>query len=302
MVILDDSSVSYCYYSNSGNKRLLDFEILERTIKYAMLHNLKIHYIYPNYELPKEYNDLIDSHASIKIKSINTSSNADIIVINDFDFDLQSLPENSTIVFRISLDFLIKDKGKIVELASKVKRLNLVLLDATSFTKEDFLKYKNVLNYLTDNLDLQNSELNLLHDRLVLDKMNNCNPGVDSICLAPDGEFYLCPAFYYANEKKSVGNLARGISIKNAHLLRLENAPICRHCDAFQCKRCIWQNYLTTLEINTPSHEQCVKAHIERNASVVFLEKCRKMGLEKYKNVDIKELDYLDPFENKSNW
>lgn len=302
MVILDDSSISYCYYSNSENVRLVDIEILKRTIKYAMLNNMTIHYIYPKYELPKEYNELIDSYAGIKIKSLNSSTSADIRVVNDFDFDLQNITEKSTLVLRISLDSLIENKDRLVELSKRVKRLNVILLDVTKFKQEDFLKYEKVLNYLSDKLDVHSGELNLLHDRIFLDKMNNCNPGVDSICIAPDGRFYLCPAFYYSGKQGSVGDLENGISIKNIQLLSLENAPICRHCDAYQCKRCVWLNRLTTLELNTPSHEQCVVSHIERNSSIKFLEKAKLNGCEEFKNRSIEPINYLDPFENKQNW
>jgi len=109
-------------------------------------------------------------------------------------------------------------------------------------------------------------QINLLTDRILLDKMNNCNAGIENITLAPNGKFYVCPAFYLENENDSVGDLVTGINIKNKYLYQLQNAPLCRKCDAYQCKRCVWLNRKTTREVNTPSHEQCVVAHIERNA------------------------------------
>jgi len=93
-----------------------------------------------------------------------------------------------------------------------------------------------------------------------------------------------------------------GVKIENAQLLHLDHAPICSHCDAFQCKRCIWLNKKTTLEVNTPSHEQCVAAHLERNASKRLLEHLRSHGNFFAKTADINEIDYLDPFENKDKW
>ena len=55
-------------------------------------------------------------------------------------------------------------------------------------------------------------------------------------------------------------------------------------------------NRRTTLEVNTPSHEQCVVAHIERNASRRLLESIREVGTF-MPDRDIPEIDYLDPFE-----
>jgi hypothetical protein len=53
---------------------------------------------------------------------------------------------------------------------------------------------------------------------------------------------------------------------------------------------------MLTYEVNTPSHEQCVVAHIERNASVRLLNELKNFStfdLEK----EIKPTDYLDPFD-----
>ena len=136
---------------------------------------------------------------------------------------------------------------------------------------------------------------NLLTDRMFLDKMNNCNAGDESITLAPDGKFYICPAFYL-DGSKAVGDLENGLDIKNRQLYRLDHAPICRKCDAWQCRRCVWLNRKTTLEVNTPSHEQCVVAHIERNASRRLLKEIRTLG-EFLPEKEIKEIDYLDPFD-----
>jgi hypothetical protein len=61
-------------------------------------------------------------------------------------------------------------------------------------------------------------------------------------------------------------------------------------------------NRKTTLEVNTPSHEQCVVAHIERNASMILLKNIRKHGEFLPDFEDIKEIDYLDPFEKRKDW
>ena len=57
-----------------------------------------------------------------------------------------------------------------------------------------------------------------------------------------------------------------------------------------------------TLEVNTPSHEQCVLAHMERNASRELLQNIRKHGTFLPEQKEIKEIDYLDPFDKKDTW
>lgn len=51
-----------------------------------------------------------------------------------------------------------------------------------------------------------------------------------------------------------------------------------------------------TLEVNTPSHEQCVISHLERNSSRDLLMNLRKYGIFMPK-IEIDEIKYLDPFE-----
>ena len=145
---------------------------------------------------------------------------------------------------------------------------------------------------------------------MMLDKMHNCEAGVSNITLAPNGKFYLCPAFYYDEQMqvfnqlnhhqpssdRSVGDLDNGLNIPNPQLLQLDHAPLCRNCDTFQCRRCLWLNRRLTWDINTPSRQQCVMAHIERNASRALLSDIRKVG-EFMPQIDIKEINYLDPFE-----
>ena len=106
----------------------------------------------------------------------------------------------------------------------------------------------------------------------------------------------MCPAFYLEADGYSVGDLENGPDIKNPQLYQLDHAPICRKCDAFHCRRCAWLNRKTTLEVNTPSHEQCVVAHLERNASRELLASIRTLGVFLPDN-EIPEIDYLDPFD-----
>ena len=54
----------------------------------------------------------------------------------------------------------------------------------------------------------------------------------------------------------------------------------------------MWLNKETTLEVNTPSRQQCVCAHLERNASRDLIEPLFIQDM-----VSIPEIEYLDPFE-----
>lgn len=319
VIQLDDTSVSYCHYENrSTQAKLISLDDLKKGILFAMKENLTIQFLYPSYILPKEYKEEIDTidHCDIvpiRCEDVDLRANASILVIDKWkDVTSFGFTEDMVVVIRTSKRDLFDNSKAIKDVLGKVQRLNIVISDVETFCEDDFEIYKNVLDDLSNviehlYIDGKSPQLNLLTDRLMLDKMNNCNAGYENITLAPDGKFYVCPAFYHESpnedfglgkSKFSIGDLENGIHIENAHLYQLDHAPLCRKCDAYQCKRCIWLNRKMTYEINTPSHEQCVIAHLERNASRKILYNVRKFGVFQ-PNMEIRELSYLDPYEEK---
>lgn len=328
IILLDDTSVSYCHYQNDKVKHnLIPIDVLKDGIKYAMLENLTIQFVYPEYSLPEEYNDIIDTIDHCKIvpsTSIDSKlrNEADVVVFSDWT-GMQFYPfiQGQSYILRTSkLDFF--DRFLFLkDVLSKVSRLNVVLTDIETFDEQDFKKYEEILTSLSSIVeqmfvDGKSPQLNLLTDRMVLSEMNNCNAGENNITLAPDGKFYVCPAFYnlptidghertmgdMCNKGYNIGNIYDGLDIKNPQLYKLAYAPICRNCDAYQCKRCILLNRKMTYEVNTPSHEQCVVAHLERNASRKLLNSIRKHGSFLTEQEGIKEIDYIDPFEKRDEW
>ena len=308
IVLLDDTSVSYCHYSNAKTERkLIALSDLKEAVLFSMKRNLTIQFIYPDYALPPEYKDLIESvpHTKIASSSAIEKGIADIVVINNWQ-DLQdcSFDETTIYVWRTLKGDFFNHYNLIIGILEKVVRLNIIITDIETFDEEDFKAYQRVLNVISDSVEKiynkKEVQLNLLTDRMMLEKMNNCNAGWESITFAPDGRFYICPAFYQEG-LYSVGDLKSGLTIKNPLLYRLDHAPLCRNCDAYQCQRCIWLNNKTTLEVNTPSHEQCVVSHLERNASRTLLENIRRHR-SFLPNQEIKEIDYLDPFDVRKEW
>ncbi|MBO5539225.1 MAG: CXXX repeat peptide maturase [Prevotella sp.] len=307
VVLLDDASTSFCHYDCKKNKSyLMPIETLKKGIRFGMMENLMIQFVYPEESLPAEYNETIETIDHGVLAPVGCPVNADAVVFNDWDsllnFEFSGV---GTFVVRTELGPLLEQRNALFSSLSRMTRINIVLTDIEKFKEEDFGRYDEFLSELGDTLKklfLQGYRIqcNLLTDRIDLDTMNNCNAGTESITLAPDGKLYLCPGFYYYDDEP-VGNLDDGINIKNQQLLRLDHAPLCRICDAFQCKRCIWLNKKTTLEVNTPSHEQCVVAHLERNQSRRLLAELQGRGLLDKKN-EIKEISYLDPFDVKEEW
>ena len=305
IILLDDTSASYCHYEvTRAEHRLIGLDDLKAGILFAMKENLNIQFVYPGYELPVEYVETIDTIDHSKVMSSACCDEADIVVLSGWD---DKVPQGSTCIIHTSREDLAGHLSIIREWLSLTDRLNVVLTDVEAFSDSDVEGYRDMLNTLVDDIvEIYRSgrsvQLNLLTDRLLLTEMNNCNAGANNVTLAPNGRFYLCPAFYYDNEEDSVGDLIKGLDIKNQQLLRLDHAPLCRQCDAYQCKRCIWQNQRLTLDANTPSHQQCVMAHVERNASRQLLKKLKEYNITLRGSHEIEKIDYLDPFNILNKW
>lgn len=316
MILLDDTSTSYCHYNNEKSEsKLISIEDLKAGIFFGMTENLMIQYVYPSHALPAEYEDVLESidHSKIMPADNPNVDEADVVVFNDWkQMEGFSYSEDVSYVLRINKSDLFEQKELIADTIEKVTKLNVVITDVETFSDEDFDAYKGVLQLWSEKLEKLYAEgksplLNLLTDRMQLEEMNNCGAGESNITLAPDGKFYVCPAFYQANSNTIIspafnaGSLEEGVHVKSAQLYKLDHAPLCRKCDAFHCRRCVWLNRKTTLEVNTPSHEQCVVAHLERNASRQLLANIRKHG-QFLPQQEIKEIDYLDPFDVKEEW
>lgn len=297
IILLDDTSTSYCYYKNTRtNRRLMPVKMLKQGVRFGMKENLMIQYVYPNYELPSEYSEVIESIDHSKIKP--TNEDTDIWVTES----IKDIKADYPVVWRTDKQNLFNSKVDIINALKNVPRLNIVLTDADTFNDANLEKYESFLNVLSEDviklyMEGNTPQINLLTDRMVLSNMNNCGAGDTTITLAPNGKFYVCPAFYVENDMDYIGDLENGLDIKTKQLYKLDHAPICKHCDAWQCKRCIWLNRKTTLEVNTPSHEQCVISHLERNASRELLQRINLPNKEY-----IKEINYLDPFDKRNEW
>ena len=297
VILLDDTSVAYCHCDNPHReRRLIGLDDLRAGILYAMKHNLMLQFVYPDYELPQEYLDAIDTidHHDI----VPFPMQGDVAVLNT----VADAAEGAVCVLRTSLKELFAAEAAVADALRRVQRLNVVITDLDTFTDDHLAAYAALLDRWAallkeEYLAGRTPQLNLLTDRMMLSAPNHCNAGVENITLAPNGRFYLCPAFYYTNPENSVDPA----DIPNAQLLRLDHAPLCRRCDAFHCRRCLWLNQRTTLEVNTPGRQQCIVAHTERNASRRLLAAIRSKA-SFMPEVDINEIDYIDPFDVKNEF
>lgn len=304
VVLLDDTSMAYCHADNPLRERkLIPLETLREAILFGMKQNLMLQFVYPDYDLPEEYNALIETIDHVKI-------GCDIKVRRVDDAPAGSATE----VLRLTVQELIDRQYDIAARIPAAERLNICLTDIETFRDEQIPDYGKALDTLVNMLVSQykqgkQPQVNILTDRLQLTEMHNCEAGIGNITVAPNGKFYLCPAFYYDEQmgisnrmnhktgdaSRSVGDLEQGVLILNKQLLALDHAPLCRICDAYHCHRCIWLNQRLTWDNNTPSHQQCVIAHLERNAAQRLQQELQEAGYTFEQQIT--SIDYLDPFD-----
>ena len=312
VILLDDTSVSYCHCDNPyTERRLICLDDLKAGILYAMKENLMIQFVYPDYELPQEYLDVIDTIDHHDIRGWYAGVSPADVMVYEWPVAAEeekwpragaSAYQDAVVVLRCKKEVLFASGEAIAIMLRQVQRLNIVIIDLETFTDEELSQYDKLLDQWAavlkeEYLKGRAPQFNLLTDRMMLTKPNHCNVGVENITLAPNGKFYLCPAFYYSNLDDSIDPQ----DIPNQQLLHLDHAPLCRHCDAYHCRRCIWLNSKNTLEVNTPSHEQCIVAHTERNVARRLLASIREVG-EFMPEVQINEINYIDPFEVRKEW
>lgn len=304
--ILSDQSVRHCNYhpepkGENGEYRKMSLDTLKRGLAFAQYNFYTPVLLLPPTGLSLEEKAALQGINYVQIfnagQPINTGDNLPV-------YDNAVNPTTG------NLCILIVKPVQIPELSSLLitclqnhPRVNLILEDAHTLTNENLAIYESellkVATYMVEQYSQgQIVDVNVISDRILFDHMNNCNAGLDSFALAPDGNFYICPAFYFKEEAVTVGSLEQGIAFNYAEFLTLAKSPICSKCDAYHCRRCVHDNLLRTGEFLIPGQNQCVISHIERKVSHKMVEMLRNQGIVcEEARCNIPELDYYDPLD-----
>lgn len=314
LVILEKAAAPFCHYSNPDYhlQAAADFmpaDLLARIIRYAKAQDLFINFLYGKHDLPAAQAELVNTVNHVKLIPLPLlASYPDSMLILDaceraaFDSIAPDLARN--IILRVESFDISHLAADVAALEGRFKRLNIHLAGVERFTEDDIDRYEAQVKILAERLQQayqtgREIEINSLTDRLLLQQMNNCDAGVQHLTIAPNGQTYICPGFYHDDAAaNALGPWTETQEIfgDNPQLLTLGCAPICSQCDAFHCKRCVYLNKLTTMEINVPSQQQCVIAHVEREASRQMLRRLRsRKPFDKLP--EIRCLSYRDPFD-----
>jgi len=313
IVILDQHAVAFCHYDNptagAPRPRWMGLDVLQAAVRFAQEKGLSLIYLLGRHPLPKAHVRAIarTEHTQVVPFAAYRGGRDAVPVLEAVDVPAAARIRaggDGNAILRVGRSAVPQLASTVARLAGRFKRLNICLADLAAYAQADIEAYRQQLDELVgivSKLSQTNGglECSILTDRLLLREMRNCAAGIEHVTVAPNGRFYLCPGFYYRDEADTIGCLQDGLHIRNAQLLTADHAPICRRCDAYHCRRCLLLNKGLTDEINTPSWEQCVTAHHEREASRALLGLLRQRGrvVGALQTGDIPPLNYCDPFE-----
>lgn len=312
LVVLEKGAVPFCHYSNPdynslANPSFMPLGTLKSVVDYAKEKGLYLNFLYGKHQPPDDYERVIASVTHVKMipPGLQNVYEDGVLVLEADEhasFGLLQPSQERNMILRVGRNQLARLAEILDLLQGKYRRLNLHLIDIEDFGEKDYNIYERQIGKIGRSLYEhykagEEIEINILSDRMLLSQMNNCEAGLKHLTVAPNGKMYICPGFYHDDEASAAGAFTdeQEMAVKNRQLLDINHAPICSRCDAYHCKRCVYLNKKSTLEINTPSQQQCLISHIERESSARLLR-----ALQTTKPFDkispIPSLSHSDPF------
>ena len=219
-----------------------------------------------------------------------------ILVFNNKNITLQINDHIENCILIVQTEDVEKIAVWVKRLLNKATRINLCF---NLKDEKDLLEYKNQLKIIMNELcdyfiNNKTREINVLTDRIFLNHMENCFAGEKNFTVGVDGKLYICPGFYFS-KLQIAGDLDTGIMKPFIEKAGLEASPLCTICDAYHCKRCVYENKLITNELGIPSSIQCKKSHLEREISIELREFFKQNRMFEPYLQDIELIDYNDP-------
>ena len=139
--------------------------------------------------------------------------------------------------------------------------------------------------------------INLLTNELFANSNRYCGAGRNTLTISPEGNIYICPAFYYCDKDGSLGSVDVGVNNYLFDVCNMDKAPLCSECPVRHCERCVFKNKTRTGEYSIPSEEQCVISIMEYKFSVLLARKLSELSLPFEIDQKLQDIDYYDPLQ-----
>lgn len=297
--ISSDNSSSFCKYDKKYNSNSeMSEELYKRGLEFC-LDNELLPIFLGNYDVDLDKDKKI--YFEIDEKRDFKNFNRAITIVENYT-DGVSTPIINYVIKKSEIEKIVLNVGKFNN--DGIKRINIFIKDMNSWADSDIELYKKQLYKLADFIfEIYMSEkfllqVNVLNDRLMLEKnqTRDCAAGINSVALAPNGKFYVCPGFYFTDPSWDIGNIENGIDSSEKNKYFRNKSAMCVECEANACFRCLLDNKISTAEINVPSSTQCRISYVEANAQYYFwkLINDNNAAINLYNPSDIKKLKYND--------
>lgn len=301
--LLGDDYTSFCSYKNDvPGRKMMDENVIVEGLKFAEENFFKPIFVHSKTENKFDYIDKYNEYDILHIITAEKYSllkdGSDCLVVYDKGSINEEIKDLSNIIFLIGQDDIELLSECIGQLVKRYERINIKItgLDVKfpyEIYEEELRKIKKQLVEKLKNTG-ELVEVNILTDILFLNQHESCGAGDNTIAYAPNGNIYICPA-YYSNDLDLIGDAQNGTEIKNKHLYSLKYAPLCNCCDAYHCEKCTFINKKETLEVNVSPDFQCKKTHVERKIAFELQEELKYFY--EFTNA-LAEVSYTDPYEN----
>lgn len=306
--LLSDDYVTYCCYENENkNENQMNSKVIIEGLNYAQENYIMPVFVHGENGKTLEAREEYTGHDILHIVPImhyNLAQKQDfrrILPVYDMEnvWDGKAFIEN--VILNVKQDEIRGLSKAIGELIKFSRRININITELDRHFNEE--EYKHQMEIISDEIvsiwenEGGFKEINLLTDILFLDKHDNCQAGENTFVLSPLGKIYACCADLSNAEDDFIGETTDGIIKEYGnYLYKIKNSNLCRICDAYQCRDCVYINKNNTNEYNVSPTFQCRKSHIERVVSLDLKSKLKNCSIISSEDtLEIKEYDYLDP-------
>lgn len=246
-IILSDKQISHCAYKNNlQTTNEMSDEMIEKAIDYC----------YKNFLIPifignKYINIDPDNNIFFKISSNDSLRNNDVYIYN-YNHPIEHIQALNYIITinRSNIECL---SDNVMYISKYAKRINIFIEDLKDWTADEVYLYSKELEKIVEKIKNNNINIKL---NILERKEQRCGAGISSITLAPDGNFYLCPAFYFNGMKdKAIGNIYdEDFTYKPQKNLRYKNFYQEKECNNHLITSCVYNNFICTGEVNVSSY------------------------------------------------
>mgnify|MGYP004514410499 FL=1 len=258
-ILLSDAQPPHCAYANNLSENFkMGEDIIDRAIDFCYKH-----FLIPIFIGDKKIDIDENDNILFRISSGKYLSRKDVYIFDPEKENDNVTAQNAIIV--VNKSNIKRLFNAILLLSTQVNRINIFIQDLDEWEEHDVDNYSIILD------EIINSQKNIV-SKPVLNIFSNseqrCGAGVTSITLAPDGNFYLCPAFYYNNMKNHIIGSIYDDPFKYKPMSTLKANSFYQELEGCNhlLTSCIFNNYVTTGEMNIPSYivDRLEQLHFEK--------------------------------------